>query len=532
MNRRKFIKNTSAGIAALSIAPKFLNAVPQKKIIRNEELLDNANDRIMIIVELFGGNDGLNTILPYEQEDEYRRLRQNLFIPKEFALRFGTSDLYFNAALAENIHNDGFLRMFDEGRLAIVQGIGYDSPTQSHFRSRDIWHSGINSTDPDENLLEGWVGRFIASKLSNYPDNIPEQPIAISIGSSVPLIFKSNIGDMGISLYSPESFAETGMGLKPQFNRFPAPESSYYQKEFNFIHVIAEQSELYSKAVYEAYNLGKAKITVDYSSGLSQGFRIISSLIAGGLKTQIYYLNLSGFDSHAQQMQADYRGAHAALLSSLATAVSEFTDDAVRQGFHHRVAGMTISEFGRRAYDNGSRGTDHGAASMQFVFGGSDAVLEGGYYRVEGKPNLFDLDQYGNLRHDYDFRRIYTDFLETWLGGSKDDTKNVLGEQFISLGILKSGGSSVNNSFNNDTALKVYPNPVLNKSKIYVEIKRFMYVEISIFNLKGFKVSDVYKGFSEAGIYEFDLNINHTGTYIAAIFAGKKKSIFQFNVIK
>lgn len=532
MNRRRFIKTSAAGIAGLSIAPSFLKSNPNIKLLDNNELMGDADDNIMIIIELFGGNDGLNTIIPYEQEDEYRRLRTNLYIPQEFATRYGTSDLYLNSALVDDVYNDGFLRLLDEGRLAIVQGVGYDAPNQSHFRSRDIWHSGINSSDPNEKLLEGWIGRYVASKLTNYPDGIPEHPIAIALGSTVPLLFKSSIGHMGIALNSPETFSNLGQGLTPKLERYPTPENNFYEKEFNFVHVIASQSEVYSKAVYDAYQIGKDKVSVDYSSALSQRFKLISQLIAGGLKTKIYYINLSNFDSHAQQMQTDYRGAHATLLSRLAGAVSEFLDDAVRQGFHKRITGMTVSEFGRRAYDNGSRGTDHGAGSMQFVFGGSDEFIEGGYYRVDGKPDLYDLDQYGNLRHDYDFRRIYADFLETWLGAEKEDTLNVFGEQYLPLGILKSRQTSVKNTVPNFNKFSVSPNPSFGEIKIYLEVTKPSLTEISIFTIEGRKVSTIFRGNLEPGVYNFDNKIDNVGRYIAYTQVGNNRASYPFIVIK
>ncbi|MBX3043104.1 MAG: DUF1501 domain-containing protein [Candidatus Kapabacteria bacterium] len=532
MKRRTFIKSTAAGLASIAIAPSILRGKPDYKTYDNNELFSDDDDNIMIIIELFGGNDGLNTIIPYEQEDEYRRLRTNLFIPQEHSTRYGTSDLYLNSALVDDVHNDGFLRLLDEGRLAIVQGIGYDAPTQSHFRSRDIWHSGINSSDPNEKLLEGWIGRYVASKLTNYPDGIPEHPIAIALGSSVPLLFKSNIGHMGIALNSPETFSTLGKGLTPKINRYNVPENTNNEKEFNFIHVIASQSELYSKAVFDAFQNGKDKPTINYSQGLSQRFKLISQLISGGLKTKIYYVNLSNFDSHAQQMQSDYKGAHATLLSRLAGAVSEFLDDAVRQGFHKRITGLTISEFGRRAYDNGSRGTDHGAGSMQFVFGGSDENIEGGYYRVDGKPDLYDLDQYGNIRHDYDFRRIYADFLETWLGAEKQDTLNTFGEQFLPLGILKSRKTSVRNAIPGMSSINVSPNPSFGHSVLTIEILKAGLAEISIYSIEGREVLKLHQGFIEPGIYNFNININNTGRYIANAILGHSRTTYPFIVIK
>lgn len=531
MRRRSFIKTTAAGIAGLSLAPSLLNSSQQTKVIPNEHFLEESDDNVMIIIELFGGNDGINTVIPYAQEDEYRKLRPSLYIPQENATRYGTSDLWINSALVENIHNNGFIRLLDEGKMAIVQGIGYDSPNQSHFRSRDIWHSGINSSNPNEKLLEGWIGRYLASKLPNYPDGIPEHPFAIALGASLPLLFKTNLGHLAIALNSPENFAKSGAGLTPSVDRFPKPVKNNYEKEFNFIHVIAEQSELYSKAVYEAYQKGKDKIQVQYSDGLAQKFKLISQLIAGGLKTKIYYINLSNFDSHAQQMQADYKGAHATLLSQLAASVSEFLDDAVKQGFHRRVAGMTISEFGRRAYDNGSRGTDHGAGSMQFVFAGSDENIEGGYYRVDGKPDLLDLDQYGNIRHDYDFRRIYADFLETWLGALPADTKSVFGQQYLPLGILKSRMSSARN-YTNQFDLNVYPNPSFGNVNLKLFIDKPDVYEINIYNLEGKSISVLHRGYLEFGQYNFNVQIGIQGNYFVSVNSSFNQFVVPLKIIK
>lgn len=521
MNRRNFLVSTGVASAGAVFAPYILKSNPKVDFVPNEKLLDLNDDSIMIIIELFGGNDGLNTVLPVEYEDEYMKIRPTLNIPKDKATRIGTSDIYINSGLSENVHNYGFQGLLSSGRMAIVNGIGYDNPNLSHFRSRDIWHAGINSSDPNLKLLEGWLGNFFASKMPDFPNKIPEHPITVALGGSVPLLFKSKIGDMGIALSDPQAFFNLGKGLSPKDNNFPSPTKSNYEKEYNFIDTIARQSEAYSQAVYNAYQKGIVKSKVEYSDGLAQKFKIISALIAGGLKSKVYYVNLSNFDSHAQQMQADYKGGHANLLNQLASSVSEFIDDAVQQGFADRVAGLTISEFGRRAYDNGSRGTDHGSASLQFVFSASDNNINANYYRVEGHPDLMDLDEYGNIKSDYDFRRTYSDFLQTWLGADLADTKNVFGQEFLPFGILKKRGSSVEEiyRFVKNDDVKIYPNPSLGVSNLEFIVRKSGFLNISIFSTKGGKILDLGTSFYENGTHNLELNLSgfSSGNYYIQI---------------
>lgn len=530
MKRRQFIINTAAVAGGMALMPSFLDA---KKLPLNK-ILSTDNDNILIIIEMFGGNDGINTIIPYHQPELYMQLRPNLHIPEEFAYQFGDSELFMNRALIDGVHNGGFLNLMATGKLAIVQGIGYDNPTLSHFRSRDIWHSGINSSDPNERLLEGWLGRYFAEKLSNFPEEIPEHPIAISLEGTIPLLLKSEKGDMGISVQNPDEFFSLSDGLNPKMPKFPSPVNNFYEREFNFAHVIAEQSEKYAEAVKTAYDIGKSKVKVNYSEGLAQKFRVISALIAGGLQTKVFFVSLSNFDSHAQQMQVDYLGAHYTLLNNVARGVCEFLDDADQQGFAERVAGMTISEFGRRANDNGSRGTDHGASSMQFIFAGSDEYIEGGYYRVDGKPDLNDLDEFENLRHQYDFRRTYNDVLETWLGASKEESAKVFGGEYLPLSILKKRTVGVSEYIKHqgNGDLLIYPNPSQGFFNLRFELKKSAPVRIEIFTSQGKQVALIANDYMNAGYYEFNHHLQNIGEYNIALTAGTERIIKKLVVIR
>lgn len=530
MDRRTFVKNTTLATAATIAAPYILTGEPKIKVYSNDHINSFEDDSIMIIIELFGGNDGLNTIIP-AYNDLYYTLRPNLSYPLEFCRRFENSDLYFNPNLVDGIHNGGLLQMFAEGKLAIIEGIGYDNPNLSHFRSQDIWLSGINNSNNSVKLTEGWLGRFIARKLPGYPLEIPEHPLAIQVGGTLSLLLKSNIGDMGIALTDPDKFYELGAGLTPTESIRTG--NSRYDREYNFVYTIAKQSEVYSKAVKQAYDKGKELIKVNYSSGLAQKFRLISSLIAGGLKTKVYFVSLSNFDSHAQQQSGYYEGQHPTLLRQVANAISEFMDDAIQLGYAERIAGMTISEFGRRAYDNGSNGTDHGAASMQFVFG-HDNYVNGAYYREQGKPDLSDLDDAGNIKFQYDYRRTFVDFLQSWMGANDDDIVAVFGQKFMPIGVLNPRAVSVDNfvEFSGNSAIKIYPNPSNGKAFAEIILRKSSEITLEVYNLLGYKVKTIYNGNAISGVHKFDLNINDSGSYYCLLTIGNKKYSARFIINK
>lgn len=528
MKRRNFIKTTAATSAGIMLAPKLLKAKKEFDLVPNEKLLSGSDDNVIIFIELFGGNDGLNTIIPAD-DSEYFKLRPTINIPKTVAIK--VNDIYMNPALVTNVYNGGLKRMFEDGRLAIVEGIGYDAPNLSHFRSEDIWLSGINpKANNNIKLLEGWLGRYFASKLPNFPVEMPEHPLSIAIDGIIPLMFKSDKGHMGIALTDPDAFYKLGAGLAPKEDLMSG--NSYYENEFNFIHTLAKQSELYSTAVKTAYDAGKTKINASiYSAGqLSQKLKMISTLIAGGLKTKVYFVKLSNFDSHAQQMSTDYTGQHATLLGEVAKSISEFMDDALKTGFSERVTGLTVSEFGRRAYDNGSRGTDHGAASMQFVWG-NDKFVNGGYWN--NRPKLTDLDINGNVKYQTDYRVIFAELLEKRLGATPADVTSVFGESFLPLNILETRTSVEDYIKSKDSnSINITPNPCFGNGIINFELSNPGFVDVTIFRTNGKVQQIIQRNYLTEGYYNIPFSINDSGTYICSITVGSKRYNYKFIVLK
>lgn len=536
MKRRDFLKNTAAVGTAAALAPNILKGDPLVRTIKNNEISSLEHDRIIVILELFGGNDGLNTIIPGDEVyDVYEQLRKtHLYIRKDIdnPYPFGGDQeqkFYMHPNIVDGVHNDGFKRLFDEGRLGIVEGVGYDQPNLSHFRSQDIVLTGINNSDPSVNLVDGWLARYFLSQLPNYPFEIPEHPLAIQIGGSLSLILKSSGGHMGIALTDPEKFYELGNGLKPKEALYDPAETNH-ESEFNFVNVIAQQSEQYSEAVYNAYQAGKDKVAVQYNTNdsVESSFAMISALIAGGLETKVYYVRMGNFDHHAQQANEDrISGQHPTLINKMANAISKFMDDANQQGWGDRMVGMTISEFGRRPYENGSHGTDHGAANSQFVFGN---YAEGGF--VGNLPDLVNLDQTQNVVKQYDFRTVYADFLQTWFDATNEEIESIFGSYFGPIGLLRKPTSVHDQAMVDHKKIRVFPNPSSGSTNVTFELRIPAEVEISIFETAGRRIKLVRKGRMQAGVQNIPFDIERSGHYICSVTVNGKRYVERLTIVK
>ncbi|MCX6153370.1 MAG: DUF1501 domain-containing protein [Candidatus Kapabacteria bacterium] len=528
MERRKFLK-ASAAVAAGALMSPYLSKgkdIIDLKPIRSIQGFED--DKILIIIELIGGNDGLNTIIPVNNPNYYT-LRPNINYPKNLAKQFGTSDLFLNPALVDNISpKNGMMKLLEEDRLAIIEGIGYDNQDLSHCRSSEFWHSGLVSSDPKQKILDGWLGRYFSSLLPTFPVEMPAEPLAISVSGDVPLLFKSTFADMGIAVQDADKFYQLGQGFANPLPTMPGTDN--FLNEINFLNIQAKQSKLYSAAVKKAYDKGKNKIKANYSSGFSQKFKFISQLIAGGLSTKVYYVRLGNFDTHVNQMSPSHSGQHPNLLNQLATAICEFTDDAVQLGYDKKVIGMTISEFGRRAYENSNSGTDHGASSVQFVFGTN---VIAGYHG--NPPNLSSgLDSNGNVGIQFDYRKTYTDIMETWFGATADESKQVFGNEFLPIGVIKPKPIGVyeNISQFNGKNLSIGPNPSEGACNLKFELKTACQVRISIHSVIGAKVLEITNTFMNAGYYQIPFIIDSAGTYICSVEADGQRFTEGFVICK
>ena len=418
MTRREFIRKGLTMVTVGMTAPSFLtrtalamnNPWDVAQVTSKPGIPD---DRILVVVQLGGGNDGLNTLIPIGN-DAYYRARPNLAVPQKDIIRL-------NDGIGLHPNLSGLKNLYDQGAVAIVQGVGYPNPSRSHFKSMEIWHTA----DPEGRVVRyGWVGRYFDSKCP-----VCEQPtVGVNVGPSMPLAMVAETG-VGVSLETPEAFqwmpTMGGLGEREEqelFRLLNAPAPGVNEPgTVDFLRHTAMNAFVSTAQVRGA--VAGYKGSVEYANTrFAYSMRLIAQMIAGKLPTKVYYAHMTGFDTHAAQ-----RGAHENLLTQFAEGVASFYKDLEAQGNADRVVVLAFSEFGRRVAENGSGGTDHGTAAPMFLFGKS---LKGGLYG--NQPSLTDLTD-GDLKHAVDFRSVYATVLDRWLGA---DPAKILGHSFERMGFI------------------------------------------------------------------------------------------------
>lgn len=444
--RRQFLTRGLTLASAAATVPWFLNrsalglphALPGLSSIPGVP-----EDHILVVVQLSGGNDGLNTVIPFAF-DPYYKLRPGLGVPADQVLHLSKAD-----GVGLHPQMTGIRELYDEGMCAIVQGVGYPNPNRSHFKSMDIWHTADTTATGD-----GWLGRYFDSQCCGFgkgesgrpeprsattlqPSNSASsardtgvQPVpspspdssmpGIAIGRTAPLAMQGR-KVKPVSFETEDLFRWIGRDIHPALGEpydamqargaeggvDPASNAAFLMRTAMDAQV---SSELIRKAV-------RQRPLAEYpgNNPLAQQLAMVSAMIRGGLPTRVYYVQLGGFDTHAGQGGAN--GAHATLLGRFASAVRAFYRDLGAAGIDGRVLTMSFSEFGRRVAQNASGGTDHGTAAPMFLFG---PMVRPGV--LTEHPSMTDLDE-GDLRFRVDFRSVYAGILEGWLGG---DSKVIL----------------------------------------------------------------------------------------------------------
>jgi len=410
--RRAFLQKGLTMVSAATTVPYFIQASAYGLTNPFDTMLTSSiagkpQERILVVVQLGGGNDGLNTVIPFG-DDNYYRARPNIGIRANNVLRLGEADglgLHPNLAGLKELH--------DSGLLTTVQGVGYPNPNRSHFTSMDIWHTA----DPRQPSGNGWIGRYF----DNTCNGTPEPNAAISIGREAP---KAMIGQINkpVSFETADLFRWIGKDLhetmdKPyeEINRGGAEiEGVKEGTQLEFLTRTALNAQIASDQIRSAV---RVRPLIDYPRNqLGQQLQMVAAMIRAELPTRVYYVSMGGFDTHAGQV-----GAHANLMNQLGSAILAFTKDLKAQGNDGRVLTMTFSEFGRRVKQNASQGTDHGTAAPMFLVG---PMVRPGV--LGNHPSLTDLDQ-GDLKFGVDFRSVYAGVLESWL---KTDSRPVLKGDF------------------------------------------------------------------------------------------------------
>jgi uncharacterized protein (DUF1501 family) len=402
MKRRNFIKHaTRTAILPAMMQGTGMAAFAKSPLMRALYEEAEETDRVLVLIYLGGGNDGLNSVVPIDQLDRLSKARPDVLLPENSLLSLdGVSDLRLHPALG------GFRNLYDDGKLGIIQNVGYPNQSFSHFRSTDIWMTGA---DADELLPTGWLGRYLNAEYPNYPVEYPNpevpDPLAIEIGYNLSVAFQGPVTGMGMVVGDPEWFYRLVNNVDETTPNTQAGE------KLKYIRLITKQSQVYGEVIKNA----ASKVTTQSNypdNELSEQLRIVARLIAGGLQTRLYMVSLNGFDTHdAQVLGSNHTlGEHATLLQTLGSSIEAFMKDLQFLTIQDRVMGATVSEFGRRIISNASLGTDHGAAAPMFVFGNS---IKGGIYGsnpvIPENPGVED-----NLEMKVDFRSVYGSILQNW----------------------------------------------------------------------------------------------------------------------
>jgi uncharacterized protein (DUF1501 family) len=427
-SRRLFLQRGMTLLAVSATIPTFLdNTIMALTTAADGSRTQQANGKdgkILVVVQLSGGNDGLNTIIPYA-DDAYYNSRSNIAHDAKTVLKL---DNYIGmhpnlAPLRE---------LIDKDMMSVVQGVGYPNPNRSHFRAMDIWQSA----HPEKEIVtSGWLGRYFDNSCPGCDPHV-----GVAIGESLPLAMRGE-KVMPLSFERPENYRYNGLDkqhyqalnqnmavaaptTQPAKKKFGnnKPEIVTPDQQLNFLTRTAMDAQVSSDDILRitrGYNNGTTYPQNEFGNGL----KTVAAMIKGELPTRVYYVTLGGFDTHAGE-----RGRHDQLMTQLAQGVSAFWKDMKDQGNDQRVLMMTFSEFGRRLASNASGGTDHGAAAPMMLFGPSCKQPIVGRH-----PSLTDLDQ-GDLKYAIDFRSVYAAILQNWLN---TPSKPILGEQFPLLNCLR-----------------------------------------------------------------------------------------------
>ena len=517
MKRRDFIQTTAAATAGAAVLSGFpigaYGYSPELAALTNAA---TATDKVLVIIQLQGGNDGLNMIIPRDQYPALMAARANIALPETAVLPLTTATGIHPAMATAQ-------QLFQNGKLGVVQSVGYPSPNFSHFRATDIWTSGSDSATV---LTTGWGGRYLDGEFPGYPTGYPSaqnpDPLAISIGSVVSNCVQGPTVNMGMAIASTSSFYQLLSGGVDVAPNTPAGH------ELTFIRQVISQTQVYTTTIQaaagRAQNLSPLYPAAGQNS-LADQLKIVAQLVAGGLSTRIYVCQFGGFDLHSLQVPATgstTTGAHATLLGKVADGINAFQDDLRRLGVQDRVIGMTFSEFGRRIKSNSGQGTDHGAAAPLLVFGSrANPIVHGPNPALPANAGVND-----NVAMQFDFRSIYASILQDWFQVTPATLTTLFGQSFPYVPVIRPVALAAS-SARPVADFSVYPNPSAGNQATVIFTSEGGPVQMAIFDGLGREVRRPLDGRTlGAGTQQLPLDLRGLapGAYHCTVREGSRSS--------
>lgn len=511
--RRSFLSSLGIGAlgSGLMLGGLSVNAMARTKFLNR--LVAANNDRVLILIQLGGGNDGLNTIIPIENEIYFQK-RPTIAISKEESVLL-SENIGMHPAMAS------LQPMWGDGNMSVIHNVGYENANRSHARSTDIWTS---ASDENMNLGTGWAGRFLVEDNPDFIVNPPEFPLGVRIGGSANL-FQSEFGNLGVTFGGASQFAQF-LEQGGFYSEEDVPQNEF-GRSLSFARKIANSSFKYLESIQAASD--SSTNLVEYpNSGLSRSLSVVARLIRGGLQTKVFLVSKGGFDTHNNQGSTD--GGHAELLADIANSVSAFYEDLEADGQQERALTMTFSEFGRTLDENSSQGTDHGSSAPVMLFG----PVNGGLYGDHA--NLTDLDNSGDPVFSTDYRSIYTSILNNWFELEIEETETVLQGEFQDLGFVNKLPTS------NEPTGKVkaftlhqnFPNPFNPTTNISFVLSKSEPVSLRVYDIKGSLIKSLSEGVRTAGKHtiSFDASEFPSGTYFYQIETPSGSQTKKMTLIK
>lgn len=478
--RRNFLRN----LGILGTSGFLLNKLPVAALgmspLAAALSASGDDERVLVMIRLKGGNDGLNTLIPIHNFGKYQAIRPDIYIPRNEVIEF-TSTLAVHPQMAplQSLWNDGHMRA--------VQNVGYPSQNLSHFRSSDIW---ATTSDADEVVTSGVFGRYLSDQYPDFLSSPPDTPPAIQIGGPGNLLF-NNADDFNyaISTENPTQLYEIARtGQLYDVNDVP---DCTYGEQLSYLRAVANTTFRYAGVLAQAFDAGRN--TAEYENDrLGDQLALVARLLRGGLGTRLFVVELDGFDTHANQPEA-----HARLMNSVAKNVKSFFADLKTGDIDDRVLAMTFSEFGRRVFQNGSNGTDHGAAAPMLLFGKG----LNGNGMTGGLPDLDRPENEFNLQYEVDFRSVYATVLANWLCIDSGLVDQVMGQTFPrmeDLGLFCQGTTSDHSPSQTDT-LKLRAYLSGGEAVLEYALPTSARVGVHFFDVSGRKLSAPFQGQQQAG---------------------------------
>lgn len=516
MERRNFLRYAASTMAVpFLFQGQWLKALAGQSVF---ELLNAFNSkRKLVLIQLNGGNDGLNMLIPTSEYDNLAVQRGNILLPKAQILKL-TDETGLHPSMPE------IVSLYKDGKVQFIQGVGYPNPNLSHFRSKDIL---MSASDSNVSINTGWMGRLFTNHYPGYPIGYPNtsspHPIALTIGSTSSAICQAESSN----------YSSVISNLTTTYSSVPA-EAAYpatpFGNELKFVTNIMEQTGSYLSVIKEAASKTKNLSSLYPATGqnsLADQLKLVANLIGGGLHTQIYIVSIGGWDTHSAQVASTDKstGSQPALMSKLSKAIAAFQDDLRLLKKEDEVIGMVFTEFGRRIMSNDSLGTDHGTTWPAIVFGSKvNPAITGSNPKISSV-----VDKTSNLPLQNDFRSIYASVFKQWFEIPQTETIQLLGKAFPEISLI--AGTTIGNASGNKPIanLKLWPNPVVDTASFSFEANG-EFTQIGLYSMSGQLIEHLYEEKFIEGKQLLLLHLGHLrkGVYLIVLFQNNQRQSLKF----